>query len=75
MAPHRGIIPEEAGEGAQPLRNSLGVVQPVDADGDADAIELTADLECPSSHLRARGALGELLEVDTDGKGLKARLT
>src|ERR1700761_5217120 len=75
MAPHRGIVLQEAGEGAQPLRNSFSVVQPVDTDGDADAIELAAYLERTSSDLCACGALGELLEVDTDGKGLKARLT
>ncbi len=70
-----GVVAKQAGEGAQAFRNSFGVVQAVDADSDAHAVELPANFEGATAYLRAGRAFCELLEIDADGKGLNARLT
>jgi hypothetical protein len=69
-----GIIAQQAREGAQALRDALRVVEAVDADGNANSVELLTNLKSPPGYIRARGALRKLLEIDADGKVLDARL-
>src|ERR1700761_3095583 len=73
-APRLWIVAEEARKGAEPFRNPFGVVQPVDPNGYADAVELPTYLKCAPPHLGTGSLVCKLPEVDADGKGLNARL-